>query len=268
MTLLYMKWFYAQMALVFSRSRQYRFKLMDLGIAETQAITLPPAIDLERFNSSHRDPAGWERLKVRQPWRLLYVGRVSIEKNLPLLVDAFRKLCLTRNDVALVIAGDGPYLDEMRRQLSTVPAYFLGYQNDQQLAWLYASADLLVFPSRTDTLGQVVMEAQACGLPVLVSNEGGPKELMDPGITGMIIPSSDPKAWCQTMDDLLSDEPRRMRMGRNAIARMARFSLAKTFETFWAEHVRISQTSTADATDFSQRPAAARHDTPSQPVAG
>src|SRR5690606_11436555 len=126
---------------------------------------------------------------------LLYCGRVSVEKNLPLLVESFKRLCQIRRDTALVIAGTGPYLEEMRKQLLGHPAYFLGYQNDAQLGPLYCGADLFVFPSRTDTLGQVVMEAQASGLPVLVSDAGGPKEMIEDQATGLVIPGNDPNRW-------------------------------------------------------------------------
>jgi len=90
-----------------------------------------------------------------------------------------------------------------------LPAYFLGQRGDDELAELYGSCDLLVFPSRTDTLGQAVMEAQACGLPALVSNEGGPKETVEHNTTGLVLASDDSIEWAAAIDDLLNDEPRR-----------------------------------------------------------
>jgi len=125
----------------------------------------------------------------------------------------------------------------MKKALEGLPVYFLGYQNDQSLPGLYASSDLFVFPSKTDTLGQVVIESQAAGLPVLVSDCGGPQEVMDDGITGLVLPAENPQVWTDAIDGLLNDEPRRARMSRTASQRMARFSLGKTFEAFWEEHV-------------------------------
>src|SRR4029079_7441236 len=119
---------------------------------------------------------------------LLYCGRVSVEKSLPMLATAFRKLCGVRKDVALVVVGDGPYAAKMKAELADLPAYFLDFRDDRQLAPLYAGSDLFVFPSKTDTLGQAVMEAQACGLPAIVSNEGGPKETVADGVTGLVVP--------------------------------------------------------------------------------
>ena len=237
-TAAYMKWFYHQTEAVFSRSSQYLFNLRDLGLEDDRLRTIRPGVNTQKFRPEHRDEKLWTTLGVREPLRLLYCGRVSVEKNLPMLVEAFRQLCRTRNDVALVVAGAGPYLAEMKKRLDGTPAYFLGQQNDEQLGRLYASADLFVFPSRTDTLGQVVMEAQASGLPVVVSNEGGPKESIDDGATGVVLPATDARLWTSTIDLLLSDRAKLERMAHLAPQRAAsRYSLERTFEDFWAEHV-------------------------------
>jgi glycosyltransferase involved in cell wall biosynthesis len=126
---------------------------------------------------------------------------------------------------------------DMKQALAGLPVYFLGYHNDTTLPGIYASSDLFVFPSETDTLGQVVIEAQAAGLPVLVSDKGGPQEVMDEGITGLVLPAESPAVWEKAINDLLNDTPRRERMSRTASRRMARFSMAKAFEVFWDGHV-------------------------------
>ena len=241
-TIAYMKWFYEQTAVVFSRSNEYRYKLHDLSVPDAKLRTIQPGVNSEKFSPLHATNP-WPALGVRQPKRLLYAGRVSVEKNLPFLTNVFRELCRMRSDVALVVAGDGPYLAEMKQQLRDVPAYFLGTQNDAQLGQLYASSDLFVFPSRTDTLGQVVMEAQASGLPVLVSNEGGPKEMIADGVTGIALPAteSDSNVWLKTIDDLLKDDDRRLRLSRAAAQRLGRQSLAHTFQSFWSAHVAAIQ---------------------------
>jgi glycosyltransferase involved in cell wall biosynthesis len=239
-TVAYLKWLCGEMHAVFSRSNAYHFSLRDLGVRDEKIVTLPAGIDTEKFNAGPRGAGPWVGHGVAEPLRLLYCGRVSAEKNLPLLVESFRRLCATRRDAALVVAGDGPYLPAMRQALAGLPAYFLGYQNDAQLAPLYAGADLFVFPSRTDTLGQVVMEAQACGLPALVANEGGPKEVVADGVSGLVLTGTDPARWSQAINDLLDDAPRRQRMGRAAAQRGERFSLSRTFDAFWGEHARAA----------------------------
>ena len=198
--------------------------------------TIQPGVNTDKFSPDHATNP-WPALGVRQTKRLLYAGRVSVEKNLPFLADVFKRLCLKRNDTALVVAGDGPYLAEMKKQLAGLPAYFLGAQNDAQLGQVYAISDLFVFPSRSYTLGQVVMESQASGLPVIVSNDGGPKEMMADGVTGLAINATDGEAWLRAIDDLLTDDARRIRYARAAAARLAQRSLGHTFQSFWSAHV-------------------------------
>jgi len=154
-----------------------------------------------------------------------------------MLTTVFRRLCAHRQDTALVVAGDGPYLPEMRQQLAGLPVHFLGCLDDASLAALYATSDLLVFPSRTDTLGQVVMEAHASGLPAIVSNEGGPKEIVKDNLTGLVLSENDAAAWTTAIDRLLHDEPRRRAMASAAPQQVAMFSPVAAFEAFWAVHV-------------------------------
>lgn len=237
----YVGWFYRQAAAVFARSRAYEQPIRDLGVPADRISVLHPSVDAATFNPRRRDDDLWRRFGVRQPYRLLYAGRVSAEKNLAMLADAFRRLCGRRCDVALVVAGDGPFRADMRKRLNGLPAHFVGCQDDAGLSALYASSDLFVFPSRTDTLGQAVVEAQACGLPVLVGDEGGPCEFMDDGITGVVLPARDGGAWADAVDGLLDDAPRRSRMARTApqrlAQRLARANRADTFDQFWDAHV-------------------------------
>jgi glycosyltransferase involved in cell wall biosynthesis len=239
-TVAYMKWFYGQTQMTLSRSREYQGKLRELNFAEEKLAMTLPGVDNEKFNPQARDAEVWNRHGVKEAYKLFYAGRVSVEKNLPFLADAFKRVCANRSDVALVIAGDGPYLQAMKKTLAGLPVYFLGIQDDQSLPGLYASSDLFVFPSETDTLGQVVIESQAAGLPVLVSNKGGPKEVMDDGITGLVLPGDNVDRWVEAICGLLNDDAKRQRMSRTASQRMTRFSLAKTFEAFWEEHVRAA----------------------------
>jgi glycosyltransferase involved in cell wall biosynthesis len=154
-----------------------------------------------------------------------------------MLAEAYRKLCEKRRDAALIVAGDGPYRATMEKKLSHLPAHFLGTLGDEELAQLYASADLFLFPSRTDTLGQVVMEAQASGLPCLVSPDGGPKESIEDGRTGVVVSDSDPARWAGVVGELLDDADRRTRMGELAAQRGAKATLSRTFGGFWDAHL-------------------------------
>ena len=143
-----------------------------------------------------------------------------------------------------------------------MPAHFLGVLGDADLAACYATADVFAFPSRTDTLGQAVMEAQACGLPAVVGPDGGPKETVADGRTGRVVPATDPAAWADALDALLADPDRLRRMGDAAAARAAeRYSLSATFAAFWADHLEIARshvpaTVTGDPVPTATAPAA------------
>jgi glycosyltransferase involved in cell wall biosynthesis/predicted metal-dependent phosphoesterase TrpH len=242
----FMRWFYGQPATVFSRSAAYRFKLGDLGVPETNVRQIRPGIDLSKFSPDQRDVEALRHAGVdpqRTPRVVLYAGRVSVEKNLPLLAAAFRQLCGRRDDVCLVVAGDGPYRERMQALLRGLPAFFPGYLDDCQLPALYATSDLFAFPSRTDTLGQVVMEAQACGLPCLVSPEGGPKETVEDKVTGLVLPATDERhaaTWADAMHRLLGDQPRLDCMRSASLARAGRFSIRQSFDAWWGQHVEVA----------------------------
>jgi glycosyltransferase involved in cell wall biosynthesis len=238
----FMKWFYGQMDLTFSRSKQYLFNLRELGLDPKKLEALPPCVDNNRFHPvvSDRDEF-WKGHGITQPLRLLYCGRVSKEKNLPMLVEIFKKLSAGRKDVALVIAGDGPYMATMKAALKGTPTYFLGSLPNETLPAVYSAADLLVFPSRTDTLGQVVLEAAACGLPAMVTLDGGPRDLVEQDATGVLLPGDDAKKWLNALGQLLDDPAKRTRLSRAAAARALRMSETATFEAFWGAHAAVAE---------------------------
>jgi glycosyltransferase involved in cell wall biosynthesis/predicted metal-dependent phosphoesterase TrpH len=211
----YVAWLHSQFDELLVPSETTMRQLAEHGISRQLMRPLPRWVDLERFSPTLRDPALWPMMGVLGRVRLLYAGRVSREKDLPLLVDVFRGLVKDGHDVSLVVAGDGPFREQMQRQLAGYPAFFLGFLSQERLAHVYASADVFVFPSSTDTFGNVVLEAQACGLPVLVSDEGGPQELIGSS-GGLVLPAHNRRAWTAALAALIGDDQRRLRMGREA----------------------------------------------------
>jgi len=116
---------------------------------------------------------------------LLYVGRISREKNLRLLTQAYR--AMDRENCHLVIVGDGPALKEVQQDVADLPVTFTGYLKGEQLARAYASADVFAFPSTSETFGQVVLEAMACGLPVVGVRSEGVCDLVENEKTGLLL---------------------------------------------------------------------------------
>jgi glycosyltransferase involved in cell wall biosynthesis len=240
-----MAWFYRPFRAVFTRSEEYASAVRGLGIPEERIARLKPGIDLRKFGADRRDAGIWERLGCgAADVRMLYVGRVSVEKGLPLVTGVWaeaRRMMAERGVRAgLAVVGDGPYRGVMQRELAGEGVDFLGFRHGEELAALYASADVFVFPSATDTLGQVVLEAQASGVPVLVTDVGGPRGVVKDGETAMVLPATDAGAWREAMVALGVDEARRARMGEAAGAWGRGFGFPASFADFWAAHERIA----------------------------
>ncbi len=121
---------------------------------------------------------------------LLSVGRLAAEKNLDLIVSTYKAMQEAGRKVKLVFAGDGPYRAVLQSQCPD--AIFMGMCSHAQLALLYANADLFMFPSLTETFGNVTLEAQACGTPVLAFDCAAASELVEDGLNGWLVRSESP----------------------------------------------------------------------------
>jgi glycosyltransferase involved in cell wall biosynthesis len=213
----YMIWFYGQMEEVMVPSTGTREQLLSRGLPPERMKPLPRWVDTKAYSPEMRNPSFWKCRGIGLGRVvLLYVGRISREKGLEMLVDAFKELIDDGSSLALAVIGDGPYREEMEASLSGYPALFTGYLAGEQLQTGYASADLFVFPSATDTFGNVVLEAQASGLPVIVSDEGGPHELMIDGETGLVFRAGSTRELSASIKLMASDSLRIAIMGRNA----------------------------------------------------
>jgi glycosyltransferase involved in cell wall biosynthesis len=211
-------WFYGRLDEVLVPSAATGRELTARGLPGGLISPLPRWVDTDLFSPRHRDTSIWASTPVEGRMKLLYAGRVSKEKNLELLAATFRSLVDRGARVGLVVAGDGPYREAMESSLAGYPALFLGLQDQQRLAVTYASSDVFVFPSATDTFGNVVLEAQSSGLPVIVSDRGGPLELMVNGVTGLRVPSTDLRALAQAVRFFLDDPYAMALMGMAARA--------------------------------------------------
>jgi len=240
----FMRLVYGRFATIFSRSTDYMDALEALGLDRSKMVRLAPGIDLSQFRTDFRGESIWRRYPGvrRDSVKVLSCGRVSVEKNLPLLTRAWpkaqRRIAAAGVDAQLIVVGDGPYRAEMEPLLAHHDAVFLGFKHGRELGEIYASSDFFVFPSVTDTLGQVVLESQSSGLPVLVSDQGGPKEVVDDGITARVLPD-DADAWTDAIVELATDHELRERMGRAAATRSQRYSIEQSFEEFWVTHARL-----------------------------
>ena len=218
----YMEWYYNQTRLVLAPSEHTKSVLE--GRFKVPVGIFSRGIDTERFNPRYRER--------HQEVVVLYVGRVSAEKNLDVLADVFSNY----GDAKLMIVGDGPYRAEMQERCGD--AVFTGFLKGEELSKAYARADIFVFPSTTDTFGNVVLEAMSSGVPVIVTDKMGPKELVRDGENGFVTHGDDD--FREKLDILVKDKQRRELMGGNAREYAVSRSWDAVFERLFADYEAIA----------------------------
>ena len=229
----YMQWFYGQLDTIFVNSEQYRQSWIDRGIDSAKLKILPRGLDTALFSPARSEPDFWKQFESNGAGvRLLFVGRVSKEKDLDILVQAFRNLRQDKVPVQLSIVGHGPYSATLAEMMPE--ACYTGYLSGIDLARAYASSDIFVFPSTTDTFGNVIIEAQSAGLPVVVSDVGGPQELVTDGVTGLITRARDVGDFTAAIRRLVENEELRKKMSAAARRSVEDRSWPSAFRKFWA----------------------------------
>lgn len=197
----YMRWPYGKCSRVLVPSEHTRHTLIDAKFDPRKLEVWPRGVDTALFTPAKRSKAlrdAW-RVSDRRP-ALLYVGRLSREKGLGLLLPLRDRLHQIGFEHRFVLAGQGPFEADLRRAMPD--AVFTGSLSRDAVAEVFASADVFVFPSRTDTAGNVVLEAQASGLPVVIAGEGGAREQMVNGLTGLVCHRDAPEEWAAAIVDV------------------------------------------------------------------
>ncbi len=189
----FLRWFHNGGRRTYCPTASVARDLTDRGFARTAV--WGRGVDSRVFSPAHRQLESRRSLGIADAELLvLYVGRVAREKGLDDLLAAMRLLRSLPDSppCRLLIVGDGPYLEQCRRHAG-VDVVFAGRRTGSELSQLYASADLFVFPSTTDTFGNVTLEAMASGLPVVAADGDVNRELIAPG-AGSWYPAGDPAA--------------------------------------------------------------------------
>jgi glycosyltransferase involved in cell wall biosynthesis len=202
--------FYGRAEVVLSPSGAADRSLEELGVPAERVTRWERGVDLHRFSPAMRTD-GFLPGEVN----VLYAGRLSVEKGIDLLADAFLSAHARDPRLHLVIAGGGPDETRLRMRVGEA-ATFLGWLDGDDLARAYSSADVFLFPSTTDTFGQVVLEAQASGLPVIAVAAGGPAELVDNGRNGLLR-RPEPDSLAIAVLELAADAGRRARLSAAAV---------------------------------------------------
>jgi glycosyltransferase involved in cell wall biosynthesis len=211
------------------------------GVPEQRVHVVPHVVDYRRYAERARD-AATERELIRERLHLrgtvfAYVGRLWHGKGVAQLLDAFAGLQQDESaEATLLLVGDGPEeasLRERSRALGLRNVVFAGFQQSDKLPELYAASDAFVFPTLGDPFGMVVLEAMACGLPVISTSAAGEldQRVVD-GVNGFVVPPGDSRALKDAMARLLADPDRRAAMATAAVSTVAGQSPAVWAEAF------------------------------------
>ena len=207
------------------------------GAGFDNVVRLARAVDTAQFDPAMRDPA------LRAAWGLgeadvaaIYVGRIAAEKNLPLAVRAFRALQATLPSARFVWVGDGPARAALQRD--NPDFIFCGVQRGESVARHFASGDLFLFPSHSETFGNVTLEALASGVPTIAFDYGAAREVLRDSVHGAAIPCSadanhDDAGFIAAAMRLAADDALRMHMRdacRDAVAALRPARVAEDFD--------------------------------------
>jgi glycosyltransferase involved in cell wall biosynthesis len=175
----YVKSFYSLQDEILVSSKEYIRILENRGIKSSKMKIFPRGIDTDLFSPNKTEAEEKYKLGFKNGFNLLYSGRISKDKELDFLIEVFSHLSKKTKDINLIITGSGPYFNDLRIKTKEMEnIFFTGVVDHKFLHKIYSAADLFVFPSVADTFGMVILEAQSCGLPAIVSDRGGPQEII------------------------------------------------------------------------------------------
>lgn len=212
-------------------------ELLEAGFRNVQVVAR--GVDAQRFSPAHRSDA------LRSSWGVApddlvvsCVGRLAPEKNLLLLRRAYEAIRLELPRARLLLVGDGPMRTELARCLPD--ALMVGQQRGEALSAHYASADLFLFPSLTETFGNVTAEAMASRLPVLAFDYAAAAQLIQPGISGELVPFGDGDEFVRSAVALARNDTHRRSIAQQARERAQQQDWDEVITRFEAELVRAS----------------------------
>ncbi|MEH7235707.1 glycosyltransferase family 4 protein [Bacillus sp. JJ1562] len=207
----YMKWFHRPFQKLYVPTLVTKNQLEEKGFANIEIWT--HGVDCELFNPFYNKAVVREKHQVSKKFTLTYVGRLAPEKNVDLLIEIAKSLPTEWSEqIQWLIVGDGPSRTKMEEDAPS-NITFTGFLKGTELAEVYAASDLFVFPSASETFGNVMLESMASGTPVIGVNAGGVKNVVQEGITGYLCEPGNSMEITNTILHLLENDGVRNRMG-------------------------------------------------------
>lgn len=225
----YMHWFHKPLRKIFVPSIETLDQLKRKGFANLRI--WGRGVDCALFHPNYSQQHIRDKYQIKEKFILTYVGRLAPEKDIETLMNVSLHLPSELNKhIHWIIVGDGPSKEEM---MTNAPENmtFAGYLSGESLAEIYSSSDLFVFPSPTETFGNVVLEALASGTPAICANSGGVKNIIKDGITGILCEPQNSNQFQNAIIHLLSNHILRKHMSEEA----RKYALSQTWNSIFDE---------------------------------
>jgi len=228
----YVKQYHKRADLIFVRTQKYFDLMVQKGHPPNKIRFYRAGVNLEHFNPKFNRKDIWEKYSVdADKVVVLFVGRITKVKDISYLLDYFKEE--EPKNAELVMIGHGPEMEEYLDTYGQIPnIHFLGTQIGRELQELFASADLYVLPSASETLGKTVLEAMSSGVPVLVSSQGGPKDYVTEGESGRVFEAGNYGAFKDAFKALVADKSQLAGMGEAARQAILPYTDDKLFKDF------------------------------------
>ena len=232
----FLRWFHQQAEKNYCPSQDTRKLLRRHGVNKLEIWTR--GVDSGLFNPNRKSLEFRRQLGLEDKTVLLYVGRLAPEKSVEVLLKALYAANSANKKLHLLIAGDGPSRAGLQ-QAAPPNVTFLGYKSGQELAGIYATSDIFVCPSVTETFGNVILEAMASGLPVIAPLSGGIKENLFPAKNGLSCLPLNPLSMSGAILEMAADTMLRQQLADQAYAHAKRQSWDEVFYRLLSSYLEV-----------------------------
>jgi glycosyltransferase involved in cell wall biosynthesis len=213
-------YFYNQCDMVFTLSQHSKKLLIETGVKADKIQLMKTGINQSTFNDNIDGEKMRTKINPDNKFLILFAGRIELEKNINLLLTSFEKIYRANSNAILILAGNGNLKagieNGFAKKFPVGTVKFLDWVEHGQMAEVYAAADLMLFPSNTETFGNVILEAQSCGLPTIVSNAGASAEIVEHARSGFVCNADDSDAYARAALLIMGDPKMRLQMSKNA----------------------------------------------------
>ncbi|MFV2048199.1 glycosyltransferase family 4 protein [Metabacillus sp. YM-086] len=220
----YMHWFHKPLRKIFVPSKETLEQLKRKGFSNLHI--WGRGVECQLFHPNYPSEEIRHKYRIKEKYILSYVGRLAPEKDIETLMNITQSLPQNmKNHIHWLIVGDGPSKEDMQKK-APENMTFAGYLNGVDLAKVYAASDLFVFPSPTETFGNVVLEALASGTPVIGANSGGVKNIFKENQTGHLCEPRNVEQFTNAIIHLLTNHSLKTQMGKEA----RQYALSQTWD--------------------------------------